>query len=456
LEIVRCKPATPVASQPRDRKYLPRAAAKILGMNQTAPTAHSNGSSATHNSNLRELVRRVVDETPVFDIHTHLAAPAFDKLFLFGIDDLLTYHYLVAEFFRFSDLSHEEFWKLSKTEQADRIWQTLFVQNTPLSEACRGVLTTLQVLGLDPNARDLSDYRKYFAAKQPDDYTDQVMQAANVSRIGMTNSPFDDSERPVWESGFTGDPRFMAALRIDPLLMQWDQAGKFLQSQGYQVSEDLSGNSLSEVQRFLRDWAAKMKASFVMVSLPPDFAFPEESPRAKLIEGAVLPFCRESGLAFALMPGVVRNVNPLLKMAGDGVEVSDLSPYKYLCANYSDVKFLMTILSRENQHEACVLARKFGNLHLFGCWWFLNTPGFIEEMTRMRLELLGPSFTAQHSDARVLEQIIYKWSHSRAVIAQVLAEKYELLAATGFNVSEDVVRRDAKALLGGAFESFIS
>ena len=28
-------------------------------------------------------------------------------------------------------------------------------------------------------------------------------------------------------------------------------------------------------------------------------------------------------------------------------------------------------LSRENQHEACVLANKFRNLHLYGCWWYV-------------------------------------------------------------------------------------
>ena len=35
----------------------------------------------------------------------------------------------------------------------------------------------------------------------------------------------------------------------------------------------------------------------------------------------------------------------------------------------------------------------------------------------MRLELLGLSFTVQHSDARVLEQIIYKFDHTRRVLA---------------------------------------
>ena len=49
---------------------------------------------------LAKQVDRIVANTPVFDIHTHLYDPAFRELLLWGIDDLLTYHYLVAEAFR--------------------------------------------------------------------------------------------------------------------------------------------------------------------------------------------------------------------------------------------------------------------------------------------------------------------------------------------------------------------
>lgn len=37
----------------------------------------------------------------------------------------------------------------------------------------------------------------------------------------------------------------------------------------------------------------------------------------------------------------------------------------------------------------------------------------------MRIEMLGPAFMPQHSDARILDQFIYKWSHSRTLIARV-------------------------------------
>ena len=140
--------------------------------------------------------------------------------------------------------------------------------------------------------------------------------------------------------------------------------------------------------------------------------------------------------------------------AGDGVGRSDLGALHQLCVRHPQNKFLVTVLSRENQHELCVLARKFRNLHVFGCWWFTNVPSVIEEMTRERLELLGLSVTPQHSDARVLDQLIYKWRHSRGVIGKVLAEKYVNLAEAGWEATEAEIQRDVSDLFGGAFEKF--
>ena len=131
-----------------------------------------------------------------------------------------------------------------------------------------------------------------------------------------------------------------------------------------------------------------------------------------------------------------------------------MSALQHLLQRHGDAKFIVTMLSRVNQHELCVLARKFGNLHVFGCWWFCNNPSIIEEMTRMRLELLGTAFTAQHSDARVLDQLIYKWAHTRTILADVLADKYRGLFATGWRPTEEEIRRDVRALLGGSFEEF--
>lgn len=400
-------------------------------------------------------VGRSVRETSVYDIHTHLYDPAFGELLLWGIDDQLVYHYLVAEAFRHFKIGYDDFWRLPKEDQAQMIWDALFVENSPLSEACRGVLTALNRLGLDANSRDLPSIRKWFSEQDPNEYITRCMDLAKVNTICMTNSPFDELETPNWNAGFERDERFTSALRIDPLLLEWDIVMSQLIANGYEVRADFSGKTMEEVQRFLRDWSKRMDALYVMVSLPPTFDYPSDTQCSKLIDGAILPFCRESGLAFALMIGVKRGVNAAMQLAGDGIGKPNLIGLENLCSSHPDNKFLCTVLSRESQHELCVIARKFRNLHVFGCWWFTNIPNIIEEMTRMRLDLIGMSFTVQHSDARVLDQIIYKWDHSREIIVRVLTEKYLNLATTGWNPSELEIQRDVDGLFGGNFSRFL-
>src|SRR5437879_11345366 len=82
-------------------------------------------------------IEDIVLSTPVVDVHTHLYDPAFKELLLWGIDDLLVYHYLVAESFRYLGLPYEKFWSLSKIAQAELIWNALFIEHSPVSEACR-------------------------------------------------------------------------------------------------------------------------------------------------------------------------------------------------------------------------------------------------------------------------------------------------------------------------------
>jgi len=79
------------------------------------------------------IVEDVLASSQFVDIHTHLFAPAFGKLGLWGIDELLTYHYLEAEYFRYSGNTPNEYWFLPKRQQADAILKTLVVENTPIS-----------------------------------------------------------------------------------------------------------------------------------------------------------------------------------------------------------------------------------------------------------------------------------------------------------------------------------
>jgi hypothetical protein len=422
-------------------------------------------------SQIRTTVQSVYAAEPVVDMHTHLYPPSFatpvanrtgktdpNGLMLWGLDELVTYHYLIAEVFRAvpaTKFPYDRFWRMTRAEQADHIWKHLFVERTPISEACRGVVTTLSKLGLDPGAKTLAQHRKWFAEQDPNEYIDKVMEIAGVTSITMTNAVFDQNERVRWIEGIPDDPRFTGVLRFDPLLLDWPKTANTLLAWGYDVAPDLTETTLAEVRRFLNDWCAKVKAIYCAVSLPPEFRYPSGQASDTILAKCVLPVCAERNIPFAMMIGSRRGVNPSLKDAADMGGVSDVPSVCHLAREFPHNRFFVTMLARENQHELAVAARKFGNLMVFGCWWFLNNPSLIDEMTRMRIELLGTSVIPQHSDARILDQIIYKWDHSRKLIANVMAEKYEDLVDAGWPLTEEEIRRDAKRFLSGNFAEFL-
>lgn len=403
---------------------------------------------------LGSTVDRIVARTPVFDIHTHLYPPDFRKYSLWGIDELVNYHYLIAETFRFSPITADEFWRLDKRAQADVIWDTLFVKNTPVSEACRGVVNVLSAFGLDPNAKSLDDARKFFTARTSEQHVTDVLKLANVTDVVMTNDVFDQTEAAWWLEDHPAHPRFHAVLRMDPLLNDWAGAVQVLSQRGYGANEQINEGSISAARKFLSDWIARLKPLYMAVSLPPSFRYPEDSSRGQVIDKVVLPSCREHNLPFAMMIGARKRVNPALRDAGDSLGHSDTSSVERICLENRDNKFLVTMLSRENQHELCVAARKFRNLMPFGCWWFLNNPSIISEITDERFELLGTSFIPQHSDARILDQLIYKWDHSRRLISESLARSYAALIRDGWALTADQIERDVTRLFQDNFRRF--
>ncbi|HEX7295504.1 MAG TPA: hypothetical protein VF251_07110 [Pyrinomonadaceae bacterium] len=393
----------------------------------------------TDPTELRKHVESVVNSTWVLDVHTHLFPANFEGLCLFGVDELLTYHYLTAEAFRSTKVSPDQFWPMSKTDQADLVWRTLFVESSPTSEAARGVISVLDAFGLDTRAPDLTEAREFFTSRNLPEHVDHVLEIARVSGVVMTNDPLDEAENRIWtRNGGIAAP-FKSSLRLDRLLNK----------------PDLHSASTAELRRLVAGWINRMTPVYMAVSLPPDFQFPGNDGRDRLLREVVLPTAQEHEVPVTLMIGVRRRVNPLLREAGDGVGKADVSAIERLCAAYPEVRFLVTFLSRENQHELCVAARNFRNLMPFGCWWFLNNPSIVSEITRERLEMLGQSFIPQHSDARVLEQLIYKWKHARKQIADALYDSYAQLLESGRAVATQEISRDVTRMFSGNFDDWV-
>ena len=460
---------------------------------------------------MESVVTSEVASVKVIDVHTHLLPPQHGPLCLWGIDELLCYHYLVAEFFITApaSLTPEKFYALPKKEQANKIWQALFVERSPISEACRGVVTTLVKLGLEQavQARDLNAIRAFYQSYQERgmegavDFSNLVFDIAGVDYNIMTNIPFDSMEAQYWKGPHQTDydkVHFRSAVRVDPFLSGDQEAIDFaLRSGGYDVS-------LEGARQFLRDWCDQMKPEYIMGSTPHNFQFGTSESLANtkrnnnvneatftepgafadvakaemgstqcdeaqddmpsvinehsdFLSEVLMKVCEERDLPLALKIGAHRAVNPELKQAGDGVVAfADSGVLSRLCARFPKVRFLATFLSRNNQHEACVIASKFRNLHIYGCWWYCNNPSIIRELTSMRIEMLGTAFTCQHSDARILDQLIYKWAHSRSVVASVLSAEYKKLADSGWRMTRAEIRRDVKRLFGGSYEEFMA
>src|SRR5215472_10236724 len=182
-------------------------------------------------------VADVLGATQLIDIHTHLYPPSFGKLGLWGIDELLTYHYLEAEFFRSSKTTPQQYWLLSKRQQAEAIWRTLFVENTPVSEATRGVIAILKAFDLPIDSSDLEDARSFFESRNLEAHVRRVFQMAGVRTAVMTNDPLDPQERSVWMNGAENHPQFRAVLRLDRILLYWPTHWQVLASQGYDVDD---------------------------------------------------------------------------------------------------------------------------------------------------------------------------------------------------------------------------
>jgi len=452
---------------------------------------------------LPSVVASEMSSVQVIDLHTHLLPPSHGSLCLWGIDEILTYHYLVAEYFITAppSMTPELFYSKSKKDQADIIWDALFLKRSPISEACRGVITTLQSLGLSDavRKRDLGKIRDFYRVwrdKGPsgvDAFSEKVFESSGVKYAIMTNIPFDVTEAQHWRPAKKDySRRYRSALRVDPLLSgDVKTIQNALQASGYPLT-------LEGARQYLRDWCDTIKPEYMMASTPHNFTLKDSGPLSNVKKTGVneeamkQPFafvdalsnqdqcnedtdeaptiinensdyfaqvlmqvCMERDLPLALKIGAHRGVNPALQAAGDGLAYVNPSILSRLCTQYPKVRFLVTFLSRTTQHEACVLASKFRNLHLYGCWWFCNSPSIIADITKMRLEMLGTAFTAQHSDARVLEQLIYKWAHSRRVISQAMQRQFSNIIVVGWELTRGEIRRDIWKLFGGTYEEFM-
>ena len=280
-------------------------------------------------------------------------------------------------------------------------------------------------------------------------YTDQdIFSQSNVKSVVMTNNPFDKEEWSLFDKNNWDRNKYLSSLRLDNLFSDFENSLKI-------AIEHISNNKdkNNTIIKYLESCYQKANPVYAAVSLNgKDFN--------NLLNDdlwlKILNWLKTKNLPLSLMLGVKRGVNKNFGMAGDGVGEIDLKDLSKLCNLYQENKFLVTALPLNSQYELTVLARKHPNLKIFGFWWFMNQPSIIEFILKMRLDLLGLSFIPQHSDARITDQLIYKWSHFKEILHKVLSDYYIKLSEKNFEVTESLIKRDISNLLKNNVKKFLS
>ncbi|MBL6674824.1 MAG: glucuronate isomerase [Alphaproteobacteria bacterium] len=385
----------------------------------------------------------IINSTQIFDLHTHLFPPKHEGYFLLGFKNLLNYHYLIAELLTTTNIDASTFYSYNDEKKASLIWNELFEKRTPVSEACAGVLSILKELNIEINNKSfLSICDEYDNKIQSDK---NILDLSKVSSLVMTNNPFDLDEWSLFNNGDWDKKIYLSSLRLDDLILDYEEALK-------KAKDQTSNHEKNTIVNYLEKCYSQSNPVYAAVSLNLEtfHTIFEET-----IWKDILVWLKNKNLPLSLMLGVKRAVNKDFGLAGDGIGNINLKELSNLCNLFPKNKFLVTCLSLNDQHELTVLARKHPNLRIFGFWWFMNQPTIIKQILKMRIDMLGFSFIPQHSDARVSDQLIYKWNHFKKILHPILLEYYQDLLDKNFPISENILQRDINNLLSGNAKNYL-
>ena len=393
--------------------------------------------------NISDKLLNIINNTPIFDLHTHLFPPQHEGYFLLGFKNLLNYHYLIAELLTATNINASIFYSYNDEKKASLIWNELFEKRTPVSEACSGVLSILKELKIELNKKSfLSICDEYDNKIQSDK---KIFDLSNVSSLVMTNNPFDLDEWSLFNNSDWDKKIYLASLRLDDLILNYEETFK-------KAKDQTSNQEKSTIIAYLEKCYFQSNPVYAAVSL-------NLATFNKILDDSmwrdILVWLENKNLPLSLMLGVRRAVNKDFGLAGDGIGDINLKELSTLCTSFPRNKFLVTCLSLNDQHELTVLARKHPNLRIFGFWWFMNQPTIIKQILKMRIDMLGFSFIPQHSDARVSDQLIYKWNHFKKILHPILLEYYQDLLDKNFPISENILQRDINNLLSGNAKNYL-
>ena len=357
-------------------------------------------------------LERFVFSTQIVDIHTHLYPSKFKKFYKSGLIELLNYHYLVAEYLSSSRFDPSKFYKLSSLKRARIIWDGLFLKRIPLSTSAMGILKILEKYEIKINKTSFEDVYSEFSKNNLSE-TD-IFNLSGVKEVVMTNNPFEKKEYKVLSEN--KDRRYKTSIRLDDLFAD---------------KNNFFNNKLSIIE-YLGRLIKNYKPVYFAISTN---NFEELS--LKNYFNDVLGILKKFNVPLMILMGVKRNINPQFKLAGDGLGTPSLEKLEGILRKNPKNIFLVSCLDYSDHFRLNVLARKFSNLKIFGYWWFTNQESIIKNILQLRIEMLNDNFIPQHSDARVIDQLIYKWNDFRNYYVEVYSKKYKQLIELGHKIKAE-------------------
>ena len=258
---------------------------------------------------------------------------------------------------------------------------------------------------------------------------EDIFKITNIKQVVMTNNPFNSEEKKILN--LNKDSKYLPSIRIDDLFMEPKSKNDYLNS-WYVSGREKIKKAINEIKIILKT----NKPSYFSLS----------SENFKEFENDIffkdfLSLLRKTKTPMMLLIGVKRGVNKLYNDAGDGVGTMNLDYLEKILSKFPSNKFLVSCLDYRDQFKLTVLARKFQNLKIVGFWWFNNNESIIENLLKQRFELLGDNFIVQHSDARIIDQLVYKWLDFKSIYIKVMVEKYQKLLSLGYKIKATDLER---------------
>ena len=378
-------------------------------------------------SQIKFYIEKFVNSTPIFDIHTHLFPSKFKKYYNVGLIKLLNYHYLKAELFSLGNIKIKNFNNLDDSKKAKIIWDNLFLNRYPISTATQGVLRILKIYGVEDVNQKFDKILKITNENQLSE--EDIFKITNINQIVMTNNPFNSEEKKILN--LNKDSKYLPSIRIDDLFMKPKSKNEYLNS-WYLSGQEKIKKAIKEIKVIIQT----SKPSYFSLSTENFKEFENE-----FFFKNFLSLLKETKTPMMLLIGVKRGVNKLYNDAGDGIGTMNLDHLEKILSNFPRNKFLVSCLDYRDQFKLSVLARKFQNLKIVGFWWFNNNESIIENLLKQRFELLGDNFIVQHSDARIIDQLVYKWLDFKSIYIKVMVEKYQKLLSLGYKIKATDLER---------------